>query len=52
MLDERFRQPMFHPDKKPSEVGSEIAYDAKYIEELMEIGKRFKPVVEETVRRV
>lgn len=52
MLDEKFRQSMFNPDQKPSEVGHEIAYDKKYTQELMELSEKFRPAIKDSLKRM
>jgi len=50
-LDRRFREPMFHPDKKPSELSIPVAYDNPFYQQIVELQERKKAPVKETVKR-
>lgn len=47
-LDRRFKEPMFHPDKKPTKVdpGVSIAYEEKYERMLKQLGDRIQPLTD------
>lgn len=51
VLDEFFRQPMFHPDTKPREVEKSIAYNKELEEDAVQMTIKGYQAIKETTKR-